>query len=310
MSSAVPALLLLLASGTVGILGLWQLLAGTSRSAELAARGQAGSGDVRGRSLVRALDVRFRRTASGRRLAAWLAGAGVAILPVELIGLVAAASLAGWVLLGFFFARGLALVLAIAGSVLVARGVIDQRRGRRGEAFIAQLPEIARMLSNGASAGLSMQQSVRMASRELADPGGAELRRVVDEMRLGQTIEDALTGLRARLPSREVSVLLTTLVIQQRAGGDTVRALSELAATLEARKDLRREVTTLLSGVVFTSYVVAGIGAGTILLINVMSPGVTKAMTGSVLGLAGLVVTGVLWTLAFVLIRRTTRIDV
>ena len=39
-----------------------------------------------------------------------------------------------------------------------------------------------------------------------------------------------------------------------------MRALSELAATLDARKDLRREVTTLLSGVVFTSYVVAGVG--------------------------------------------------
>jgi tight adherence protein B len=99
-------------------------------------------------------------------------------------------------------------------------------------------------------------------------------------------------------------------VIQQRAGGDTVRALSELAGTLEARKDLRREVTTLLSGVVFTSYVVAGIGAGTILLLNFMSPGVTKAMTGSAIGIAGVIVTATLWTLAFVLIRQTTKIDV
>jgi tight adherence protein B len=107
-----------------------------------------------------------------------------------------------------------------------------------------------------------------------------------------------------------VAVLMTTIVIQQRAGGDTVRALGELAATLDARKDLRREITTLLSGVVFTSYVVAGIGAATILLINGISPGVTKEMTSSVYGLAGLFVAGVLWTIAFVLIRRTTRVNV
>ena len=49
---------------------------------------------------------------------------------------------------------------------------------------------------------------------------------------------------------------------------------------------------TLLSGVVFTSYVVAGIGAGTILLLNFMSPGVTKAMTGSAIGIAGVIVAG------------------
>ena len=148
------------------------------------------------------------------------------------------------------------------------------------------------MLSNGTSAGLSMQQAVRMASRELADPAGAELRRVVEEIQVGRPVEDALEALRERLPSREVAVLMTTIVIQQRAGGDTVRALGELAATLDARKDLRREITTLLSGVVFTSYIVAGIGGATILLINAISPGVTQDMTSSPVGLAGLVVAG------------------
>jgi tight adherence protein B len=310
MSSATYALLLLLVSGAVGVLGLWQLIAGTSRSAELAARGRAGAGDSTGRSLVRALDVRFRRTSLGRRLSASLAGAGVDLTAVELVALVTAASLVAWFVFTLLFAKGLALVAAVAGSVLVARALIERKRGKRSEAFIEQLPEIGRMLANGAAAGLSMAQSIGMAARELADPGGAELRRVVDELRLGQSIEAALDNLRDRLPSREVSVLMTTIVIQQRAGGDTVRALSELAGTLEARKDLRREVTTLLSGVVFTSYVVAGIGAGTILLLNFMSPGVTKAMTGSAIGIAGVIVTASLWTLAFVLIRQTTKIDV
>ena len=310
MSNASYALVLLLASGAVGVLGMWQLLAGTSRSAELAARGQAGGDEATGRSLVRALDVRFRRTSSGRKLASSLAGAGVKLRPIELVGLVIASSLLSWVVLSLLFARGLALVMAVGGSILVARGLIERRRGQRSEAFIEQLPDIGRMLANGAAAGLSMPQAIGMASRELADPGGEELRRVVEELRLGQSIEGALDNLSARLPSREVSVLMTTIVIQQRAGGDTVRALSELAATLDARKDLRREVTTLLSGVVFTSYVVAGVGAGTILLLNFMSPGVTKEMTSSPIGIAGIVVAGALWSLAFVLIRRTTRIDI
>ena len=86
MSSASLALLLFVASGTLGLLGLWQLLAGGSRRAELAARGQVVGDDGSGRSLVRALDVRLRRTRSGQRLASWLGGAGVKLLPAELIG--------------------------------------------------------------------------------------------------------------------------------------------------------------------------------------------------------------------------------
>jgi tight adherence protein B len=310
VNTAGYALLLLVASGAIGILGLWQLLAGGSRRAQLAARGRAGTGEGSTRSLVRALDIRFRRTRRGERMADWLAGAGVAIRPVELIGLVAAASLLGTLVFSVIFAGWLALVLAVGGSVLAARTFIERKRDSRRDAFVAQLPEVARLLSNGASAGLSMPQAVRMASRELADPAGTELQRVIEEMQVGRSTEDALEALSQRLPSREVSVLMTTLIIQQRGGGDTVTALAELAGTLEARKDLRREIATLLSGVIFTSYVVAGIGGGTILLINLMSPGVTREMTSRALGIAGLTVTAILWAIAFVAIRRTTRVDV
>ena len=310
MTSASWAMVLLLVAGVVGILGLWQLMAGTSRRAELAARGRAGGMEGGGRSLVRALDARLRRTRSGQRLGSWLAAAGVKLTPVELIGLMLAGGVAGFVVLTFLFAPVIAFIAAAIGTVAITRGLIERRRGNRRDAFVAQLPEVARMLSNGASAGLSMQQAVRMASRELADPAGTELKRVVEEVQVGRPIEDALEALRERLPSREVAVLMTTIAIQQRAGGDTVRALGELAGTLEARKDLRREIKTLLSGVVFTSYVVAGIGGATILMINAISPGVTQDMTGSALGVAGLVVAMFLWAIAFVLIRRTTRIDV
>jgi tight adherence protein B len=304
------ALLLLAATGAIGILGLWQLLAGGSRRAELAARGRAGAGEGSGRSLVRALDARFRRTRNGERMAAWLAGAGVNLRPVELIALAASAALLATVVFSALFATWLALVLAIGGAVLAVRTWIERKRGSRRDAFVAQLPEVARLLSNGASAGLSMPQAMRMASRELADPAGAELHQVIEEMQVGRSAEDALEALSQRLPSREVSVLMTTLIIQQRGGGDTVTALAELAGTLEARKDLRREIATLLSGVIFTAYLVAGIGAGTILLVNLMSPGVTRDMTSRPIGIAGLIITATLWTIAFVSIRRTTRMDV
>ena len=45
-------------------------------------------------------------------------------------------------------------------------------------------------------------------------------------------------------------------------------------------------------------------------MLNLMSPGVTKAMTSSAIGIAGIAVAGVLWAVAFTLIRKTTRIDV
>ena len=302
-------MLLLVVTGLVGMLGLWQLLAGSTHRAELAARGHGTVGEGSGKSLVRALDVRLRRTSSGQRLSAWLGGAALKLMPIEYLGLVAMATLVGWLLLSTLFAPWVALVVALGASIGVSRAYIERKRGNRRDAFVAQLAEVARMLSNGTSAGLSMPQAIRMASRELADPAGAELKRVVEEMQVGRSIEDALEALQQRLPSREVAVLMTTIIIQQRAGGDTVRALSELGQTLEARKDLLREIRTMLSGAVFTSYLVAGMGAGTILMINAISPGVMRELTTTLLGLLALGFSTTLYVIAFVLIKRTTKVE-
>ena len=195
-------------------------------------------------------------------------------------------------------------MLAAACTIGGARSWIERRRGQRRDLFVAQLPDVARLLANGASAGLSLPAAIQLAARELDDPAGTEMRSVVEQLRVGQPVDDALEGLRERLPSRELGVLMTTLVIQQRAGGDTVRALNELGHTLEARKDLPREIRTLLSGSVFTRWLVAGIGVVTILLLNVISPGVMREMTTSVVGLGAIAVAGTLWTVAFFLIRR------
>ena len=87
-------------------------------------------------------------------------------------------------------------------------------------------------------------------------------------MRFGRSLDDALESLARRLPSREIAVLMSTLIIQQRAGGDLVRALQDLSSTLDMRRETLREVRTLMAGAVFTSYVVPLLGVGALLMLN------------------------------------------
>ena len=58
-----------------------------------------------------------------------------------------------------------------------------------------------------------------------------------------------------------------------RAGGAVVTALRDMSETLEARKELRREIRTILSGVVYTSWIVLFIGVGAVLAMNAIAPG-------------------------------------
>ena len=213
------------------------------------------------------------------------------------------------VALSLFMPAGVALLFAVVGVAGIARFLVERKRGQRRDEFINQLPDVARVLSNGTSAGLSMAGAMELAARELAPPASTEMEVVVQETRLGMPLESALERLRDRLPSREVAVLMTTLIIQQRAGGDTVRALSELGQTLEARKDLLREIRTMLSGAVFTSYLVAMMGAGTLVLVNLISPGIMTELTTTLPGILALSLTLILYVVAFVIIRGITKVE-
>jgi tight adherence protein B len=303
------ALLLLVAVLIIALIGIALYVSGAARRAELASRGGPDEEERGLRRVIRALDARMRRTERGRRLGSWLSSGAVRFTPVEfLLGCVLGA-LALYLVGTLFLPRWMALLLGVGGAIGAARGWVERRRSQRRDLFVGQLPDLARLLANGASAGLSLPAAIQLAARELDDPAATELRTVIEELRVGQPVDEALDAMRRRLPSRELGVLMTTLVIQQRAGGDTVRALNELGHTLEARKDLMREIKTLLAGSVFTSYIVVGIGVATIIGLNLMSPGVMREMATSAAGLAALAFAFALWSVAFVLIRRATKVE-
>jgi tight adherence protein B len=309
MQKDAAALLLLLFVLVLAMLGVVLFVTGSSRRAALAERGRGGNDEAGVKRLRLVIDAWLRRRPAGRKLGNWLQGAGSPLSPADLLLLCFSGTIFLTVALSTFMPRGVSFIVAVLVVIGVARALVERKRAQRREEFIGQLPEVARVLSNGTSAGLSLAGAMELAARELPPPASIEMGVVVQETRLGVPLEASLERLRDRLPSREVAVLMTTLIIQQRAGGDTVRALSELGQTLEARKDLLREIRTMLSGAVFTSYLVAGMGAGTILMINAISPGVMRELTTTLLGLLALGFSATLYVIAFVLIKRTTKVE-
>jgi tight adherence protein B len=201
-------------------------------------------------------------------------------------------------------------LLICAGVAYGARTYLARLEVRRSERFAGQLAEIARVLSNATSAGLALRSAIRMAADDIPEPAGTELRRLSEELDVGTTLNDALANLHDRVPSRELSLLTRTLIIQARAGGAVVTALRGMSQTLEARKDLRREIRTMLSGATFTGWVVLILGVGALLMMNAMTPGTLHRLTSSVVGQIGVAIAAAVYAVGFVLIRKTTKIDV
>jgi tight adherence protein B len=307
MSALTKAEILLGVVAVVGLYGMWLLVSTSARRSLLVERGGV---DLRRRhGLADALDARLLRTERGADLAGKLRSAGTQLTPSRYIGAVAGGVLGVFLIASLLFPPLLAIVAALmvpwGGSTWLGR-----RLARRNENFINQLPEIARLLSNGASAGLSMPAAIELAAKEIEAPAREELQSVLDEVHFGRSLDEALESLARRLPSREVGVLMSTLIIQQRAGGDLVRALQDLSSTLDMRRETLREVRTLMAGAVFTSYIVPLLGVGALLMLNSINSKTLPRMTSSPIGIAALVVSATLYVLGSLAIRRITRVEV
>jgi tight adherence protein B len=273
----------------------------------LSATGQITTGGRRRR--FGDLDRRLRRTKLGRKLELRLAATGLDVTPGEffvyMLAAVAGLWLVGQATLAPFFGP-------IAGllGVWAAVQFLNWQRQKRIEKFINQLPELARILANATQAGLALRTAIGMAADELDAPAGEELSKVANQLAIGASMDDALGELADRLPSRELVVLVTTLVLSNRAGGQVVSALRNLTETLEERKETRREIRTQLSQVSMTSYAVPALGIGSLFLMNGVKDGALERMTGSPAGQVAVLVAFGLYVIGFVMIRRLSRIDV
>ncbi|MGA5894260.1 type II secretion system F family protein [Streptomyces venetus] len=257
----------------------------------------------------RGIDRRLRRTRLGKKLELRLAATGLDITPGEffvyMLATVAGLWLIGQAALAPFFGP-----LAGLLGMWVAFQFLNWQRQKRIEKFINQLPELARILANATQAGLALRTAIGMAADELEAPAGEELAKVSAQLAVGAPLDDALGELADRLPSRELVVLVTTLVLSNRAGGQVVSALRNLTETLEERKETRREVRTQLSQVNMTSYAVPVLGVGALFMLNAINDGSLDRMTGSPIGQACVIIAFSLYAIGFFLIRRLSRIDV
>jgi tight adherence protein B len=308
VSSDEAALLVLLGTVAVATAGTWDLLAAGATRQELRERAIGERSQPRLARLDARLTAAFERTTLGHRLQAHLDGAALRLRALHAALIALAGAFVGYFLASFVVGR----FASIVAGALVVVGMymwLERKREARRDAFLAQLPELARILSNGASAGLSMVSAYGIAVQELDDPARTELQLALEEIRIGQPFERAMENLGERLPSRELSVLVSTLAIQQRSGGDLVRALSDMATTLESRRETQREVKTLMAGATASSYAVMFIGAAALFLSDLIRPGTLDRVASSPLGILALLVALTLFVTGYVLIRKITRIE-
>lgn len=272
----------------------------------------AGMSSLTGwRGLIRQLSRPFESRQWSRFMEHKLVQAGLPMRGSEFLVICLGTALFGALL--FFAISGGSLFLGAAGAaggyltpVMTLRVKIE----RRMKAFNGQLGDCLILVANSLRTGYSFMQSLEMVAREMPRPISEEFARVLKEMNLGVTTEQALNNLVKRVNSDDLDLVVTAVLIQRQVGGNLAEILDNIAHTIRQRVKIKGQIKTLtaqgrVSGIII-SILPVGIG-GVIYAIN---PGYIQTLFTHPMGKAMLAAGAVSQLIGILLIRKIVNIEV
>jgi tight adherence protein B len=215
-------------------------------------------------------------TSFGEKTGTALARADLKMTVGEFIAIRGAAAFAGFalgVLIGGL-QIGLSLLFGIVFGVVgwMAPPVyLNIRAGRRQQQFIGQLGDTIGLMANSLRAGYSLLQTMELISRESPSPMSDEFRRVVREVGLGISPQQALNNLLRRVPSEDLDLMVSAINIQHEIGGNLGQILDIIGDTIRERVRIKGEINVLVAQQKFSGNVITAmplVVAGGLFVIN------------------------------------------
>jgi len=182
----------------------------------------------------------------------------------------------------------MSLILAITlGVVAFALPIVAIRvlKWRRDKKFGEQLVDGLIAMGNALRVGHSLPASFELLAREMDNPMGQEMRLLVQEIRLGVSLEEALQHLNRRMPSEDLDILLMSIMISREVGGNLAEIFDNIADTIRERHRIEGKISALTAQGKLQGAVIAFLPVVIGLFLNAWSPQLFRPMFTHWLGL-------------------------
>jgi tight adherence protein B len=199
-----------------------------------------------------------------------------------------------------------AAIIAIFGPRLVVR-IIATRRTKQ---FVYQLPDALLALASALRAGSNLTKGLELLSTRQPPPLSQEFTIVLAEYRVGRSLAESLTDMRARVRTPELDLMNTAVTVSRRVGGNLADTLESLAKTLQEKAHIEGKIDALTSMGRAQGWVVGLLPIFIGFVLYRQQPERMNLMFTEWYGWVVLAVIAAMMTLAAWMIRKIVNIDV
>jgi tight adherence protein B len=195
-----------------------------------------------------------------------------------------------------FVMRQSLIVDALAAFVVgigLPRWVLAFLRNRRQKKFTLEFANAIDTIVRSIRSGLPTTEALKIVARESPDPVGSEFHKLVESLKVGVTLEQALKRMFDAMPTAEVSFFGIVMTIQAKSGGNLSEALSNLSGVLRDRKRLRGKIKAMSSEAKASAMIIGALPLVVMTLVYLTTPAYIKLLFTERMGnimLAGCVI--------------------
>jgi tight adherence protein B len=199
--------------------------------------------------------------------------ADVKLRVVEYMGLALLAAVASGFLAYYLFSSN--PVMAVLGFLAGTRILpiyVSVAATKRMTAFNHQLGDTLNLWVNALKSGYSVLQAMETIATELPPPVSKEFERVVQEVRLGLSLEQGLDNMLRRVPSEDLDLVITAVNIQREVGGNLAEVLDSISFTIRERVRIKGEIQTLTAQGRLSGLIISLLPVGLALILYMINP--------------------------------------
>lgn len=201
-------------------------------------------------------------------------------------------------------------LLAAVGVFPLPRILLRYLKKKRIQKFNEQLEDALLSMSSSLKAGFSINQALESVAGEKRNPISFEFNLLIQELRLGVSLDEALRKMAARLECPDFDLTAVAILTARQTGGELTATLERLASVIRERIRITARIRALTAQGRMQAVIIGLMPVALFIAMLRIAPDMMNAFFSTVPGVLCLLAVIVLDVTGFLMIRKITNIDI
>jgi len=176
--------------------------------------------------------------------------------------------------------------------------------------LVNQMVDGMTIMSNGIKAGQSLTQAMERVVENIHGPLSQEFSLVLNKVRLGMSVEEALNEFGERIPRQDVQMFVTSVNILKETGGNLAETFQTIVTTVRERQKVEKKIEALTAQGTMQAIIITLVPLLLLGIFLMIDPNYVRPLFTTPLGWVSLAIMLTLQIIGLIVMRKIVTIKV